>query len=80
MNPADPLELAEQIRSLHRFGRAVAEQLCRRDLIDFGDIDLDRGRVVETGAHAEFVTRNGLYARLIRRQLGAREAAAADGE
>jgi ABC-type multidrug transport system fused ATPase/permease subunit len=35
---------------------------------------LERGRLVETGSHAELVARNGLYARLIRRQLaGARE-------
>jgi ATP-binding cassette subfamily B protein len=42
---------------------------------------LDRGRVVETGSHAELVGRNGLYARLIRRQLGMRETVvAADGQ
>jgi ATP-binding cassette, subfamily B, bacterial len=42
---------------------------------------LERGHVVETGSHAELVTRNGLYARLIRRQLGGmREAVAADGD
>ncbi len=41
---------------------------------------LERGRVVETGSHAELVARNGLYARLIRRQLGMRESVAADGE
>jgi ATP-binding cassette subfamily C protein CydCD len=42
---------------------------------------LDRGHIVETGTHPELVARNGLYARLIRRQLGAaREAIAADGE
>ena len=42
-------------------------------------IVLDRGRIAETGSHAELVVRNGLYARLIRRQLGAREMIAADG-
>jgi ATP-binding cassette subfamily C protein CydCD len=31
---------------------------------------LDRGRLVELGSHAELLARNGLYARLIRRQLG----------
>ncbi len=31
---------------------------------------LDRGHLVETGSHAELVARNGLYARLIRRQIG----------
>jgi ATP-binding cassette subfamily C protein CydCD len=45
-------------------------------------IVLDRGHVAEIGSHAELVARSGLYARLIRRQLGGvREAlAAADGE
>ena len=31
---------------------------------------LERGRLVELGSHAELLVRNGLYARLIRRQLG----------
>src|SRR5207237_8866020 len=31
---------------------------------------LERGHLVEPGSHAELVARNGLYARLIRRQLG----------
>ena len=32
---------------------------------------LDAGGLVEIGSHAELVARNGLYARLIRRQIGA---------
>jgi ATP-binding cassette subfamily B protein len=39
---------------------------------------LDHGRLVESGSHGELLTRNGLYARLIRRQLaGARQPARA---
>jgi len=35
---------------------------------------LDRGRLIETGSHTELLARNGLYARLIRRQIeGARQ-------
>jgi len=41
---------------------------------------LDRGRLVELGSHVELLARNGLYARLIRRQLGgAREKLRAAG-
>jgi ATP-binding cassette subfamily B protein len=32
---------------------------------------LDRGHLVELGTHGELVAQGGLYARLIRRQLGA---------
>ena len=32
-------------------------------------IVLDRGQLVEVGRHGELVARNGLYARLIRRQI-----------
>ncbi|HZU91710.1 MAG TPA: ATP-binding cassette domain-containing protein, partial [Stellaceae bacterium] len=32
---------------------------------------MDRGRLLESGSHSELLARNGLYARLIRRQLAA---------
>jgi ATP-binding cassette, subfamily B, bacterial len=42
---------------------------------------LDRGHLVETGSHAELLARNGLYARLIRRQIeGARQPLRAVGD
>ena len=42
---------------------------------------LDCGHLIELGAHAELVARNGLYARLIRRQLaGARQPERAVGD
>jgi ATP-binding cassette, subfamily B, bacterial len=42
---------------------------------------LERGRLVETGSHAELLARNGLYARLIRRQIeGARQPLRAVGD
>ena len=38
---------------------------------------LDEGRVVESGTHAGLLARNGLYARLVSRQLAAAWAPAA---
>ncbi|MGC1889225.1 MAG: ATP-binding cassette domain-containing protein, partial [Stellaceae bacterium] len=41
---------------------------------------LDSGRLIETGSHDELLARNGLYARLIRRQIsGARQPLRAAG-
>jgi ATP-binding cassette, subfamily B, bacterial len=42
---------------------------------------LEHGRLIETGSHAELLARNGLYARLIRRQIeGARQPLRAVGD
>jgi len=42
---------------------------------------LEHGRLIETGSHAELLARDGLYARLIRRQIeGARQPLRAVGD
>ena len=63
--------IQEQLNSLmqDKTVLAVAHRLSTIAALD-RLIVLDAGRIVETGSHQELIDKNGLYARLWRRQSG----------
>ncbi|MEQ8442718.1 MAG: ABC transporter ATP-binding protein [Alphaproteobacteria bacterium] len=76
----DAVNEQELRRSLQRLQKDRTTVVIAHRLSTIRDADsiivLDEGRVAEQGTHAELLRRNGLYARLISRQIASTEAAA----
>jgi ATP-binding cassette subfamily B protein len=79
----DPPTEAAVTRTLARIGQGRTTIKVTHHLASSTDSDnivvLDHGRVVEHGAHADLLARDGLYARMWREQMGAGPSRIQDG-